>query len=241
MKYPIIPPWFDLENLIRHDLIVPTKKSMGKEQNKQSVLETLRTNYSDFLHVFTDGSKSDDGRTGSAFYVPQSATPAAWRLQDFASIASAEMSAIQMATSWLCCKDNPGKAVILTDSNTSLYLIKHRKPKTFIHSTSKIHKNILNLIDNGWTLAFQWIPSHCDVLGNDTADKLANDARNINEIFYPVELNDLNRKIKKQISIRWQQIWDIDKLSTPYGLLKPHISNWFWCRHEDRSLDAIMT
>ncbi|CAL4061132.1 unnamed protein product [Meganyctiphanes norvegica] len=67
LLYPIIPPWFNLGQLIEHDLVTPTNKSMGKEQNKQSVLETLRTKYHDYTHIYTDGSKSNDDKTGAAF------------------------------------------------------------------------------------------------------------------------------------------------------------------------------
>ena len=43
------------------------------------------------------------------------------------------------------------------------------------------------------------------------------------------------------MSRRWQQIWDIEKQNTNYGLLKPHIGDWFWCRNNTRFLDVLMT
>ena len=36
---------------------------------------------------------------------------------------------------------------------------------------AKLKANLLN--KSGWTIAFQWIPSHCDVPGNEKADYLA--------------------------------------------------------------------
>ena len=190
MEYPVTPQWFELETTINHDLIIPTNKAMGKDQNRQAVIHTLREKYQDYLHVYTDGSKSEDNKTGAAFWVPQTITSSKWRLPDFTSITGAEMSAIHIATSWLLKLGVSGRAVILTDSNTSLHLIKHRKPKTYIHSTTKIQNNLIQLKDRGWDLIFQWIPSHCNILGNDTLEELANDARSLLNITYPPELSD---------------------------------------------------
>ena len=122
-----------------------------------------------------------------------------------------------------------------------MHVISHRKPKKYIHSTTKIHKNILDLIDKGWDLKFQWIPSHCDITGNDNADKYANIGRTLTNITYPIELNDIHWQVKKQMVWRWQQHWNIEKQYNSFGLLKPIIGNWYWCRHKNRSLDVIMT
>ena len=155
------------------------------------------------------------------------------------------MSAIHIATSWLLQTQTqtqtPGKVVILTDSDTSLHLISQRKPKNFINSTSKIHKNILQLLEKKWDLKIQWIPSHCGILGNETLDQLANAGRTLHNITYPVELNDLQKHVKKQMVQRWQAHWDIHKQNNSYGLLKPHISDWHWCRSDNRKLDTLMT
>ncbi|CAL4058717.1 unnamed protein product, partial [Meganyctiphanes norvegica] len=239
--YPVIPPWFNLEKVIEHNLVKPTKKSMGKEQNKQSVLETLSTKYMGYNQLYTDGSKSEDRKTGAAFYAPYNLTHSSWRLHNESSIVSAEMSAIHIATSWLLQTNNPGKVVLLTDSDTSLHLISHRKPKKYINSTTKIHKNIIQLIDNGWDIKFQWIPSHCNISGNDIVDQLANNGRTLNGITYPVELNDLQYQTKKQMLWIWQQKWDIQRQNRTFGLIKPILGNWYWCRHDSRALDTIMT
>ena len=156
--YPVIPPWLNLESIIEHSLVVPTKKSMGINQNNQAVLDTLQTIYQEYKQIYTDGSKSDDGRTGAAFYAPAPNNPSHsfWRLHNDSSIVSAEMSGIHIATSWLLETNNPCKVVILTDSDTSLHLISHRKPKKYINSTTKIHRNIIQLIDRGWEIKLQW-------------------------------------------------------------------------------------
>ena len=44
---------------------------MGPVQNNVNTLATLNTTYSDFLCIYTDGSKAKDNSTGAAFYVPE--------------------------------------------------------------------------------------------------------------------------------------------------------------------------
>ena len=240
--YPVIPPWFNLENMIEHDLVSPTTKEMGKEQNKQSVLETLRLRYNQYKQIYTDGSKSTDtAKTGAGFYAPYHLTHSSWRLHNESSIVSAEMSAIHIATSWLLNITNPDKIVILTDSDTSLHLINHRKPKQFIHSTTRIHENIMQLTEKGWKIKLQWIPSHCDISGNDIADQLAKHGRSLNNITFPLELNDIKQFTKKQLIHKWQTQWDAERINNTYSQFKPIIGNWYWCRHGNRALDVIMT
>ena len=40
---------------------------------------------------------------------------------------------------------------------------------------------------------------------------------------------------------KWQQSWDIEKVNSQYGILKPNIGDWSWCRGSTRRLDVIMT
>ena len=91
------------------------------------------------------------------------------------SIAGAELSAIHKALAHI--KDNvipkgriPKTAVILTDSKVSLYLIKQRKPKAYVYSTTAIQEYIIAIQSHGWSISLQWIPSHCDIPGNEIAD-----------------------------------------------------------------------
>ena len=88
---------------------------------------------------------------------------------------------------------------------------------------------------------FQWIPSHCDILGNDTVDTLANEGRLLDDITYPLELCELKNSTKKQMLWKWQQYWNTEKQNSNYGLLKPNIGDWPWCRSNSRHLDVIMT
>ena len=241
IKYPTVYPWFDIEKYISHDLISHTTKKMGTIQNHQSTLETLNINYQGYIHIYTDGSKALDETTGAAFYVPERNFISKWRLHGESSIVSSELSAIEKATSWLLLQDPPGKSVILTDSNSSLHLIKHRKPKHFIVSIQHIQHNLIKLIENGWIIHFQWIPSHCGIRGNDVVDQAADNARLLEHITYLIELNDLYNLVKKKQKVIWQTQWDLVRPTTHLGLIKENLESWDWCRNTDRFLDVLMT
>ena len=178
VSYPIIPPWFNINNLVSIDLQTHTTKAMGPIQNHVSTVETVNNLYNDYLCIYTDGSKAVDNSTGAAFHVPVRDVTSQWRLQDASSIVSAELSALKKATDWLLFQNSLGKAVVLTDSKSSLFLILHRKPKVFAATVHNIHSNILKLIEKGWEVHFQWIPSHCNVFGYCQADRMARRATN---------------------------------------------------------------
>ena len=93
--------------------------------------------------------------------------------------------------------DNPRQAVILTDSKTSLHLIKQRIPKRYSHGITRIHENIITLKNLGWDIHLQWIPSHCNIRGNELVDHQANLGRGLQDITYPIELNNLKKLNQK--------------------------------------------
>ena len=118
----------------------------------------------------------------------------------------------------------PGKAVVLTDSKSSLFLILHRKPKVFAATVHNIHSNILKLIEKEWEVHFQWIPSHCNFGPNDTVDQAANLGRLLPNVTYRyLELVDLQRLVKCRQTVVWQLLWDVEKQGTFWDILK---INW---------------
>ena len=78
----------------------------------------------------------------------------------------------------------------------------HKKPKVFTAYVQSIQSNLLKLNEIGWTLIFQWIPSHCDIKPNDLVDKAANDARLLPVSNEKLELVDLQRHVKCRQAVR---------------------------------------
>ena len=219
----ITPPWEPLESLIFLDLLTPmTKESNTPTQLRAESLRTIETRFSEHLKIYTDGSKTchpypQENSAAAAYYVqkPQDELrreTGYWRLDPDISIAGAELSAIHKALAQIhdnvINKDRPTKAaVILTDSKVSLYLIKQRKPKAYVYSTTAIQKYILDIRAWGWSISLQWIPSHCDIPGNEIADKAANEGRSLGVIdSYPTELEELSVRLKNSYNRKWANL-----------------------------------
>ena len=118
----------------------------------------------------------------------------------------------------------------------------NRKPKVFAATVQSIQGNILKLIEKGWQIHFQWIPSHCNFGPNDTVDLAANLGRLLPNVTYRnLELVDLQRLVKCRQTVVWQLLWDVEKQGTFLGNIKDKLGEWDWCRSAIRALDVTMT
>ena len=63
---PLEPPWLLPSELICTDQVVPNKNEYNKNITRMLFEDHIRTQHSDSIHVFTDGSKSNEG-VGCAF------------------------------------------------------------------------------------------------------------------------------------------------------------------------------
>jgi ribonuclease HI len=146
------------------------------KENYVSVVPThfnsiIGDHFFDSTLIFTNGSKSLD-RTGFGVY-SQAATQLRYRLQEPSSVFSAEIQAINHAIE-VIKSHPPGEYLILTDSLSSMESMKSRKITTKIHPIVNVIKDALwNLHNAGYCVRFMWIPSHCNISGNEEANRLA--------------------------------------------------------------------
>ena len=255
-KYAKIPPWEPLERDIFLDLLNHmTKKGSSPEQLRAESIRTIETRFPNHLRIYTDGSKKLSGppqetSTTAALYVehedPKEIIKGHWRMNPHTSIAGAELSAIEKSLNWINLhgpQDRvPKSAVILTDSKVSLYLIRQRKPKAYFSSTSIIQDHILKLKNQGWNIAFQWVPSHCGLLGNEIADQTANEAHNLGVIDdYHIEMEELKVLLRETALQQWAAHWDTQKLTCSLGNIKPNLGIWSHTSHRKRPIDVVLT
>ena len=101
-RYPSQPPWR------RKELCVDI--SVSKEGNKKTEpgiyscccerkIDRSRNNLD--LHIYTDASKTPDGRTSAAFCIPEFDFKCGVRLTDNITIFTAELIAIKLALLWI--------------------------------------------------------------------------------------------------------------------------------------------
>ena len=206
------PPWKH-EPPETHKVLPGLTKEDSPHILVSHVMELITKRYEDNFHIYTDGSVAEDGSTGAGVYLKSLNKQLSFKISP-CSILSAELCAIEKALQELNSLPLPhSKAVIFTDSKSSLDVISSE----FCDSRPDILKTILKLTSTlkakGTYVKYQWVPSHCGLIVNETADRAAKAGANKigpPEILFQLSLYDLQRKINHAA---WS-LWDKDFTET---------------------------
>ena len=138
----------------------------------QEKLNNILERYPNHLHIFTEGSKSNNG-IGCGTVLHKKTLKKSFSKE--ASIFSAEIWAIDFALK-LVSTSNKEKFIIHSDSISVLKSLKNTKlDYPFIVNLL----NELNSVNHSEKVIFCWIPSHIAIQGNDKVDSLAKTALNM--------------------------------------------------------------
>lgn len=148
------------------------KRHMAPTTARQHAEHHIHTQFLGWARTFTDGSVNPASRTASAAAVSEdTGRAAAEKLSFHASSTTAELAALNLALSIVDIEGQPDRLVVLCDSKAALGLLTNldRAPAL----ARVVAQKAIELQRRGWTLAFQWVPAHCGVRGNESADRLA--------------------------------------------------------------------
>ena len=100
--------------------------------------------------------------------------------------------------------------VVFSDSMSVLQCIKN------VSLPSKAMKDLMltfNKFSNEFQkeITIQWIPSHCNIDGNEAADKLAKEGSSMEQPENPVPQSTCKQMIKSNIQTEWMSDWALDK------------------------------
>ena len=190
-----------------------------------SALETLNHRYpeSEWLHVFTDGSRrASDGFTGAGVYCKL--------FQSYATLGrnrnafDGEIQAIFNALQQLLWRSSSfSSSVILSDSKSAIQAIVNYKKAPPSNTILECRDMIRQLSQLQKKIVLQWIPSHCGITGNERADELAKRGTEIMQTamrktpYYTAATiirNAINNEHHKSITNRTQSSTWKDKLIT---------------------------
>ena len=122
-----IPPWLNLNFEVYEDLCVEMSRIAPSNVLKRVAELTINNRFSEYIKIFTDGSKSTVGgevRAGGAFYIPHIDFTLRFRIADLHFVITTELFAIQSSLTWILNSLAPCRIVILSDSKSALLSLK---------------------------------------------------------------------------------------------------------------------
>ncbi|KAG0433831.1 hypothetical protein HPB47_019553 [Ixodes persulcatus] len=176
-RFPIRPPHSTQPplNVQRSLPDVRARKDLHPVVARTAVAVALEEKYASSLEIYTDGSVNKSAGTATAAYViPSIGKEHAVRINIETSSTTAEMVAILLALEYLGNTEWMTAAVILTDSRTALRNLANAGEGSLLAQETAHLATTLQ--ERGWTLAFQWVPAHSGIVGNERADTLAKNA-----------------------------------------------------------------
>ena len=199
------PPW-NRKTPEVHTTIekISKKEDMISSEARAAALERINTEFPHHGKIYTDGSLDQEaGHAGAGVFLPKIDRRIAIPLPP-TSIAHAELVAIGRAIEEAEHMDEE-RIVILTDSKSSLQLIQISDPASCTIELECIHKG---LEVSRKRFAFQWIPSHVNIEGNEVADSLAKMGSEMGPVNSPfTTLEKILSQIDKNFSEEWMQDW----------------------------------
>ena len=109
--------------------------------------------YKDNFKIFTDGSKTETGQVGSAYYIPEIKMEKL-RITDQSSIFTAEVIAIEEALKWLFSNKIKERAIIFTDSLSSVEAIQSQTSNSKPNLIIRIMKLLRSLYFENCSVTF---------------------------------------------------------------------------------------
>ncbi|GBN58765.1 putative RNA-directed DNA polymerase from transposon X-element [Araneus ventricosus] len=210
------PPWI----VNNFSFLNPFKNLLKSETCSdifRSIFYSHRHRFSDYLPIYTDGSKSTTA-AGCAFVCQNDIVSR--RLHPFSSIFTSELTAIYMALEYLSTKQ-PIKAIIYTDSFSVLQAM------IGDNNSHKLVQEIKNLRSNlhrrGFKVLFSWIPAHIGIRGNEQADTAAKSA--VVHHSEPLPCADIKSALRNWMLNNWQNDWNLE-VDNKLHEIKPIVTQW---------------
>ena len=181
-----LPPWKD--GIPGRIIEAETRKTDTPDFQRRAALAALRTAGEQDYMLYTDGSARggvEDGGAGVAVYrgdvLVHSWSGSAGAL---CSSYTAEGRAMRKAVEWLEGREGWSRALIAMDSKALVAALDGRGGGP---SAGLIRDVLWRLSENGRVVNLVWVPGHCDLRGNEEADRLAGDGGGMGQLEVPLE------------------------------------------------------
>ncbi|KAG0415573.1 hypothetical protein HPB47_007189 [Ixodes persulcatus] len=186
-----------------------SKKLVSDVVSRNLAEEHVDSFFDGWIKVFTDGSVCHQKKSSTAaVIIPELAIIKSGRLNFHTSSTIEELKALELALDTLHDLQSPERAALLTDSRAALQILSNLEDAPPIARI--IASKVESLEKKGWTIAFQWLPSHCGIDGNERADRIAAEAheRTSSTLHVP-KINEARLLIARETQKRHPDLGDI--------------------------------
>lgn len=243
-----IPPYVDLNEIFRPQFIegvTVAQMVAGEAKDKFKVI--VNKCFQNFLQIFTDGSRVEDPlpSVSCAVVIPSRGVTERWKLPEAVTVMGAELLAIKNAIVYVNNnKQIINKAVIFSDSLSSILLLQNRNPTSYLHLVYEIHRLIYKM-NREVEIVLQFVPGHQKIDGNERADAAASEAHRCTTVTRcQLSREELVRCALQRVALRWTEHWREEVRRTGKGehllKIKDKLEYWPWSNHQARSLETAM-
>ena len=126
--------------------------------------------------------------------------------------------------------------VIFTDSLSSLQFLDNSK------SDHRIKINILKILKStNKNISFEWVPGHCNIKGNEVADKAAKESlQNRQIVQLPMSYGEYRSAVKTFVNNQWQQHWNLFGRCRLKSF-KPILGDWKSAYRDNRRDEKVLS
>lgn len=233
------PPWEFLSPCVDISLTDHLSKKDPVQIIKALTLEFIGS-WKDYLHIYTDGSKTSTKCT-AAFYIPDLKVSKAVSISDNGNNFDAEVVALIKALEWLE-HTNISKCVLFSDSLSALQAIQSKDTQKSC-LLQELFYWLCNLQHLGISVSFAWIPGHAGLKGNEMADWVAKQHSSESfEVLLPNSKTFVTGSIEHLINEMWQERWDKGHTGRFYYNIQKQVSEKVKCPFlYNRSKEVALT
>jgi ribonuclease HI len=154
--------------------------------------------------VYTDGSAAEATRDGGAgVFIKYTVCEEKLALPTGKYSTNFRAETVALCTAATTVKENAarttGQVVLFTDALSVLQTLRSSRNKEMNDLTTAL----VNLNSTVQNVVLQWIPAHCDIRGNEVADRLAKEGGKMDQMDSQVSFNEARTIIKAIQSKKW--------------------------------------
>ena len=237
-KLSVMPPWWPVSKVVYCSSLDPNL--MKSSPNAPIIIRSLISNYfQDREEIYTDGSliQGNVNSVGASMFVLNQDLKFRWKLPDYHSIISAELFAISKALNFV--RHSNKRAVIFTDSHSSLSLITQSIPSSYRNIIHEIQSILQSLPDD--QVKIHWVPGHSKIHGNEIADCEAKKGAQatIPATAYSADFLEVKNRIKNATTSHWKTTWSSNRSRYDLGNIIIHPLPRHPIQNSSRKLEVI--